>query len=52
MWTTFTKALRFSQTSLEATITNTAANFFFTVSDFSQKIFLVETIFILSAILI
>ncbi|CAL4149124.1 unnamed protein product, partial [Meganyctiphanes norvegica] len=30
MWTTFTKALRFSQTSLEATITNTAANFFFT----------------------
>ncbi|XP_037777434.1 transmembrane protein 42-like [Penaeus monodon] len=30
MWTTFTKALRFSSTSLEATITNTAANFFFT----------------------
>ncbi|KAK7066569.1 Transmembrane protein 42 [Halocaridina rubra] len=30
MWTTFTKALRFSATSLEATITNTAANFFFT----------------------
>lgn len=30
MWTTFTKALRFSTTSLEATITNTAANFFFT----------------------
>ncbi|XP_071532457.1 transmembrane protein 42 isoform X1 [Panulirus ornatus] len=30
MWTTFTKSLRFSSTSLEATITNTAANFFFT----------------------
>lgn len=30
MWTTFVKALRFSATSLEATVTNTAANFFFT----------------------
>ncbi|XP_064094012.1 transmembrane protein 42-like [Macrobrachium nipponense] len=30
MWTMFTKALRFSHTTLEATITNTAANFFFT----------------------
>ncbi|XP_076043900.1 transmembrane protein 42 [Oratosquilla oratoria] len=30
MWTTFTKALNYSSTSIEATITNTAANFFFT----------------------
>ncbi|KAL7648725.1 UNVERIFIED_CONTAM: hypothetical protein RMT77_000633 [Armadillidium vulgare] len=30
MWTTFTKALRFTSTSLEATIINTASNFFFT----------------------
>jgi len=28
MWTTFVKALRFCNTSLEATVTNTAANFF------------------------
>ncbi|GBM03467.1 hypothetical protein AVEN_95371-1 [Araneus ventricosus] len=30
MWTLFTKALRLSATTLEATITNTAANFLFT----------------------
>ncbi|XP_054707831.1 uncharacterized protein LOC129217539 [Uloborus diversus] len=30
MWTLFTKALRTSSTTLEATVTNTAANFFFT----------------------
>ncbi|GFQ77457.1 transmembrane protein 42 [Trichonephila clavata] len=30
MWTFFTKALRLSATTLEATITNTAANFLFT----------------------
>jgi multidrug transporter EmrE-like cation transporter len=28
MWTTFVKALRYCSTSLEATVTNTAANFF------------------------
>ena len=32
MWTTFTKALRLSSNSVEATITNTAANFLFTVN--------------------
>jgi len=31
MWTTFVKALRFCHTSLEATVTNTAANFFCSV---------------------
>lgn len=31
MWTLFTKALRMSSTTLEATVTNTAANFLFTV---------------------
>ncbi|GAB6032696.1 hypothetical protein CHUAL_011572 [Chamberlinius hualienensis] len=30
MWTTFVKALRHSRTSLQATVTNTAANFIFT----------------------
>ncbi|KFM82192.1 Transmembrane protein 42, partial [Stegodyphus mimosarum] len=29
MWTLFTKALRICSTTLEATVTNTAANFFF-----------------------
>jgi len=38
MWTTFVKALRYSRTSLEATVTNTAANFFFTAI-FSQVLF-------------
>ena len=31
MWTVFVKALRHCKTSLEATVTNTAANFFFSV---------------------
>ncbi|CAN8024991.1 unnamed protein product [Ixodes persulcatus] len=31
MWTIFTKALRLCTTTLEATVTNTASNFFFTV---------------------
>lgn len=30
MWTLFTKALRLCSTTLEASVTNTAANFFFT----------------------
>lgn len=38
MWTTFLKALRYSTTSLEATVTNTAANFFFTAI-FGQVLF-------------
>lgn len=32
MWRTFVKALRYCKTSLEATVTNTAANFFASVS--------------------
>jgi len=32
MWTAFVKALRHSATSLEAVVTNTAANFFVSVS--------------------
>ncbi|XP_037284373.1 uncharacterized protein LOC119177092 isoform X1 [Rhipicephalus microplus] len=31
MWTVFTKALRLCTTTLEAAVTNTASNFFFTV---------------------
>jgi len=38
MWTTFVKALHHSNTSLEATVTNTAANFFFTAI-FGQVLF-------------
>jgi len=32
MWTVFVKSLQTCSSSLEATVTNTAANFFFTVS--------------------
>lgn len=38
MWTTFVKALRYSRTSVEATLTNTATNFLFTAI-FSQVFF-------------
>lgn len=38
MWTLFTKALRLCTTTLEATVTNTASNFFFTAI-FGQTLF-------------
>ena len=36
MWTLFVKSLQKCSSSLEATVTNTAANFFFTVSSFNM----------------
>ncbi|RXG68365.1 hypothetical protein Avbf_03931 [Armadillidium vulgare] len=45
MWTTFTKALRFTSTSLEATIINTASNFFFTVSNAFTIVFSLISVF-------
>lgn len=37
MWTLFTKALQLCATTLEATVTNTAANFFFTMGYLDRK---------------
>ena len=40
MWTTFTKALQYSTNSVEATVTNTAANFLFTVMGISELLYI------------
>lgn len=59
MGTTFVKALRYSRTSVEAMVTNTAANFFFTAifsrvlfGEFLTLVWWVGTLFILFGILL